>query len=538
MLAPIVLFVYNRPLHTEQTLSALMRNDLVNESVLHIYADGAKEDATEEQVQIIEKVRQIIRSKQWCKEVYIFESDKNKGLADSITEGVTKILNQYGKIIVLEDDIVTSKGFLKYMNDALNFYENEERVFHISGYMYPHNELLPETFFFNVPLCWGWATWKRAWSHFKYDSIEITNYLDKRNSWDLFNKFGGTFLEEQIRSNNSGKLKTWFIKWHGSVMIQEGLTLFPQTSLVQNIGFDSSGVHNGTTNNFEHKLLKDSISVNRISIEESKLAEKIIKDFYANLHSFSIEKPTSPLLLKGRIIQLVPFKRLIRKVICIFFQPLINNILNENEEYKFLKETAPFIKDIMDRNKVIIESDISGESKLYLPYRIVESSIEAHTYIAENSKVSKTQIGKFCSIGPNFLCGWGIHPTNALSTSPFFYSTLKQTGKTLSETDKIEERLPIKIGNDVFIGANVMVLDGIEIGDGAVIGAGAIVSKDIPPYAIAVGNPIKVIKYRFEEKQIEELLKIKWWDFPEEKLNEVEKYFFELNDFIKKYADS
>ena len=118
-----------------------------------------------------------------------------------------------------------------------------------------------------------------------------------------------------------------------------------------------------------------------------------------------------------------------------------------------------------------------------------------------------------------------------------FYSLKKQNGMTLSKNNKIVERKPIVIGNDVFIGINVTVLDGVTIGDGAVIGAGAIVSKDIPPYAIAVGSPIKIIKYRFNDIQIEKLLKIKWWDFAEDKLKDVEKMFFEVDDFIKKYYE-
>ena len=224
MLSPIVLFVYNRPWHTEQTLNALKKNDLANESILYIYADGPKENAPADQIENIDEVRRIIREEKWCKEVFIIESEKNKGLADSIISGVTEVINRFDKIIVLEDDIVTTKGFLKYMNDALNLYEKEERIFHISGYMYPHHQSLPETFFFNVPLCWGWATWKRAWKNFNHDSKEITDYFEKYNKWATFNKFGGTYLEEQIRSNNTGKLKTWFIKWHGSVMIQNGFT--------------------------------------------------------------------------------------------------------------------------------------------------------------------------------------------------------------------------------------------------------------------------------------------------------------------------
>ena len=179
---------------------------------------------------------------------------------------------------------------------------------------------------------------------------------------------------------------------------------------------------------------------------------------------------------------------------------------------------------------------VNNLAKLYPPFGLYDSSINKYTYISANSNISNASIGKFCSIGPNFLCGWGIHPTNGISTSPMFYSTKKQNGTTLSGEDKVEERKPIKIGNDVFIGANVTVLDGITIGDGAVIGAGAVVSKDIPPYAVAVGCPVQVIKYRFDEPAIESLLNIKWWEFEDEKLVDVEKMFFQVDEFIQKYG--
>lgn len=179
--------------------------------------------------------------------------------------------------------------------------------------------------------------------------------------------------------------------------------------------------------------------------------------------------------------------------------------------------------------------DVDKHIILYAPYSLSESSIGKCTYVAPNSHISRAEIGCFCSIGPNFICGWGIHPTNGISTAPMFYSTMKQNGMTLSETCKIEERKPIVIGNDVFIGANVTILDGVTIGDGAVIGAGAVVSKDIPPYAVAIGCPIKVARYRFDEKRIEAMSRIRWWDFDDEELNNVEKMFFDVDGFINKY---
>ena len=218
-------------------------------------------------------------------------------------------------------------------------------------------------------------------------------------------------------------------------------------------------------------------------------------------------------------------------------------------KYLFRKLFSGTIKEIITENVVngsmqrsltvySNENLISGLVKLYPPYSISNTSIDKYTYISQNSSISFTSIGKFCSIGPNFLCGWGIHPADALSTSPMFYSTLKQNGYTFSNTDKVEERKNIRIGNDVFIGANVIVLDGVTIGDGAIIGAGTVVSKNVPDYAIFVGSPMKVLRYRFEPEVIKELLSIKWWEFEEDDLKKVEEYLFKVEAFIEEYKNA
>lgn len=188
----------------------------------------------------------------------------------------------------------------------------------------------------------------------------------------------------------------------------------------------------------------------------------------------------------------------------------------------------------MNKN-VLFECHLSEVAKLIPPYDLRQVRVEDYSYISRNSYVKNTDIGKFCSIGPNFCCGLGIHPTNGISTSPMFYSTLKQNGFSLTEVDKVVESKQIIIENDVFIGANVTVLDGVKIGNGAIIGAGAVVTKDIPPYAIAVGVPAKVVKYRFENDQIEQLQKIEWWNFENDKLSDVEINYFNIGAFVEKY---
>lgn len=215
----------------------------------------------------------------------------------------------------------------------------------------------------------------------------------------------------------------------------------------------------------------------------------------------------------------------------LFIQRVFKSIL-----FRFVPEFRP----ILSSDKISydwikaksLNNEIGGLVKLKPPYNISNSKIGKGTYIAPNARVSMTTIGKFCSLGPNLICGWGIHPTDGISTHPYFYSTLNQNGATLATKDLVEERMLITIGNDVFIGANVTILDGVTIGNGAIIGAGAVVSKDIPDYAIAVGVPIQLQKYRFSNAQQEKLNKICWWNFDDIKLKKVNEYFFEVDRFI------
>jgi len=181
----------------------------------------------------------------------------------------------------------------------------------------------------------------------------------------------------------------------------------------------------------------------------------------------------------------------------------------------------------------ISHSNIDSQTKLYKNHSLSHVTVGKGSYIGYNALISNTTIGKFCSIGPNVCSGWGMHPINGISTSPVFFSTKKQAGFTFSEVDKYNERKQITIGNDVFIGWNVTILDGVTIGDGAVIGAGSVVSKDIPPYAVAIGCPIQIIKYRFSKEIIDSLIESKWWDQEDTVLKEVEKNFFDVEKFLE-----
>lgn len=220
----------------------------------------------------------------------------------------------------------------------------------------------------------------------------------------------------------------------------------------------------------------------------------------------------------------------LKKKIYNFARSLLFRYFPESEQIIGC-ETNMFLKNNIN------QSDISNNTKVCPPSTLYHSHVDSYSYVATNSYIAYTKIGKFCSIGPNFTCGRGMHPIDGISTSPMFYSLGKQNGMTLSSCNKMEECPPVTIGNDVFIGANVTVINGVTIGDGAVIGAGAVVSKDIPPYAIAVGCPINIVKYRFSDDVIQKLLKIQWWDFSFDELKNVERMEFDIEGFVNKYKD-
>ena len=279
-LAPIVIFSYNRPNHLQRVLDALAKNELADQSELFIYCDGAKQNAPAEQVEAVAQNCQVAHAATGFKSVTVIKRPTNIGLRANIVGAVTEIVNKYGRIITLEDDIITSPGFLRFMNDALECYKDEDRVMHVSAYFYKNNKTLPETFFYQVPYPGGgWGTWARAWKHYSDDTESLYNYWSKR--WDDFNIYGGTSLQQQLEDNYTGKLNTWFIKWYAIMRLRNGLSLYPTKSFTTNIGFDGSGSNCFVSNKFyiEVDQLQQHVTVTRIPLKVNKKAFRIAKVF-------------------------------------------------------------------------------------------------------------------------------------------------------------------------------------------------------------------------------------------------------------------
>lgn len=280
-LAPIVLFVYNRLEHTQKTIESLQQNGLAKESELIIYSDAPKNGGDLERV---EKVREYIENIQGFRSVSVVERIENLGVDKSIIDGVTQVLKNFTKIIVLEDDLMTHPQFLEYMNSALEKNENNKRVFSVTGYSYTtgiEDEQVDETYFLKLTNSWSWATWsdrwvlldKQAtgWEELKYDP-GLRSKFDFDNSY-----FYSSLLEVQMKH----RVNTWDILWYWTVFRRDGLTLYPRKSLVRNIGFDGSGVHCKNLGNDE-LLLDDNYNFNmprEVSekIEIRQIATRVLK---------------------------------------------------------------------------------------------------------------------------------------------------------------------------------------------------------------------------------------------------------------------
>ena len=278
-LAPIVLFVYNRPWHTQQTIEALQKNELASESELFIYSDAAK---TEQDSLKVNEVRNYVHAIGGFKKITIIEREENWGLANSIIDGVTAIVNQYGKIIVLEDDLETSPFFLRFMNESLDFYRDTPEVMHISGCRYPTGQVENEdTFFLHIPLCWGWGTWKRAWVSFEKD-IEVMRFFDRSmiKHFDFENTYS---YWSQLELNKRGEINTWFVFWYATVFLKSGLSLFPARALVRNIGFDDSGVHCGKTSKYDVELCEVRCDIKLIPLSEKKTIYNTHVEYFRSL---------------------------------------------------------------------------------------------------------------------------------------------------------------------------------------------------------------------------------------------------------------
>lgn len=282
MPAPLALFVYNRLRLTQQTIDALVANDLAPETDLFIFSDGPKssDDAAR-----VSGVRSYVGSISGFRSITLKSQPRNLGLSASIISGVTELCEKFGRVIVVEDDLITSRHFLLYMNSALDMYKDDQDVISIHGYVYPLQTRIGETFFLRGADCWGWATWKRGWDLFKGDAGALLTELEKSGLQREFD-FKYYPYTEMLRQQARGRNDSWAIRWYASAFLLGKLTLYPGRSLVQNVGTDGSGTHSGWAFGTRRESVATAkVQVNRLPLIEDALARREFERFFRSMQS-------------------------------------------------------------------------------------------------------------------------------------------------------------------------------------------------------------------------------------------------------------
>ena len=305
--APIILFVYDRPEHTRKTIEALKKNRWASNSELFIFSDASK---NEKSLANVKKVREYIKTVSGFKNISIKESEKNKGLANSIIHGVTGIIDKYGKVIVLEDDLITSINFLEYMNEALDFYGKDTKIWSISAYNLPIK--IPENYnkeiYLSLRACsWGWATWKDRWGENDWDVGDYSRFILDRKQRKLFNR-GGNDMVEMLKDQMEGRIDSWAIRWCYSQFKYGGYCIYPVTSKVQNIGLDGTGVHCGKSKFGWVEL--DSGTNKTLFCDNLEEDQHILKNFRNYYRSKTLKRKIGRILKKLGLYEVV--KRVVK----------------------------------------------------------------------------------------------------------------------------------------------------------------------------------------------------------------------------------
>ena len=279
--APIAFFVYNRPEHTISALHALKNNELASGSEIIIFSDAPKSDKDQNKVR---EVRAIINDLSGFKNKTIILREKNFGLYKNFVDGITYVCNNFGKIIVVEDDNKTSKYFLNFINDGLNLYENDDKVCSINGWFFPKKNSLQDTFFLMNHTSWAWGTWKRAWDKFNPDTDYLIREIKKRKMIKKFNLNNCFDYFGMLERRNKKLNESHAIVWKASTFVNKMLSLYPSNSFVQNIGFDATGTHYTKYDKLHghNVLIEKKITNKKIKVEEKIDAIRFLEKYYRN----------------------------------------------------------------------------------------------------------------------------------------------------------------------------------------------------------------------------------------------------------------
>jgi hypothetical protein len=289
MLAPVIIFAYNRPDHLQNCLNSLFSNSEAKLSKFFVVIDGPKNEYDKivqaKIVNLLEDAKSNFNLQYDLKSV-------NLGLANSIIRGLNQIFEKFDSAIILEDDLEVSQFFLKFCNDGLNEYKSNLSVASIQGFSYKIKNPLSSPYFLRGADCWGWATWRDRWLLFDSDAEKLLNEIKLQKLNKLFDLNGAFPYSKMLERQSRGEIDSWAIRWHASIFLKNMLSLYPNQTLVKNNGFDGSGTHTGKNKGFESNFPQDAIVIENIEICASKDAlfqiQNFLRTYYSTYSKFSL----------------------------------------------------------------------------------------------------------------------------------------------------------------------------------------------------------------------------------------------------------
>lgn len=287
-LAPVVIFVYARPEHAMETIESLASNYHAQDTDVYIYSDAAKNEDVESRVEQVRSYIDSLTQMKLFKTLTINKAETNKGLAESIITGVSEIIEEYGRVIVVEDDLVSSVDFLQFMNDALNYYEADSRIWSICGYTFKIK--FPLNYKHDLYLShrggsWGWATWKDRWANIDWEVSDYPDFKHNKKMRRHFNR-GGLDMSRMLDSQMQGKIDSWAIRWCYAQSKINKLTVYPTVSRIQNIGLDGTGSHCGVTTKYDSFLSDGTVECKMENIDIDKRVMKSYRDHFGTRYAF------------------------------------------------------------------------------------------------------------------------------------------------------------------------------------------------------------------------------------------------------------
>jgi len=277
-LAPVAVFAWKRPEKLRTLIESLLSCPEAPETDVTVFVDGPR---TVSDIDGITAVERLLSVTVGFRSLRVVKSASNLGLSSSLTSGVSRLVTEAGRVIVLEDDLQVSRHFLRFMNDHLDLYADDARVASIHAYVYPHTDIgLPDTFFIRGADCWGWATWNRAWSQFNDDGEHLLSELRRRRLIRAFDFDGTAPYEDMLIDQIAGRNDSWAIKWYASALLAGMLTLYPCHAMAINTGEDGTGTHRGSSRRYAQTLAISAVIPKAIPVQESRAGLKAFKAFF------------------------------------------------------------------------------------------------------------------------------------------------------------------------------------------------------------------------------------------------------------------